>query len=71
MIHLQYQEFIISLKDELLPIFSSVGLYILESWMQRIKNKKKEKKEKIQAIQIAIDYINLYISEVLNNLFIL
>jgi hypothetical protein len=47
-----------------LPIFSSVGLYMLENWLARTRGKKKNTKEKQQAIQVSIDLITLYLAEV-------
>lgn len=64
-INYTFQEFIICLKDELLPVFSSVGLYLLENWLSRTRGKKKDTKEKQQAIHVAIDLVNLYLAEVL------
>jgi len=58
------QEFIICLKEELLPLFSNVGLFILENWLARVKAKKKDNKAKIQGIESAMELVNLYIAEV-------
>ena len=62
------QEFVICLKEELLPVFSNVGLYLLENWRLRTKNKKKDTKTKQRAIEAAIELVNLYIAEGLDGI---
>jgi len=60
----KWQDFILCLKEELLPIFSGVGLFILENWLARAKQSKKEtKKAKVEAIENAIELVNLYIAD--------
>ena len=63
------QEFIICLKEELLPIFSSVGLFMLENWLSRVKSKNKDNKPKQAAIQKGIELVNLYLAEVIEYLY--
>jgi len=59
-----WEDFVVCLKEELLPIFSNVGLLILENWLSRTKVKSKDTKAKQEAIERAIEFINIYISEV-------
>lgn len=60
-----YEEFIIALKEELLPIFSSVGVYILENMRERLKNKKKDVKVKKILVDNALELVNLYLTDVI------
>lgn len=60
-----WEDFIVCLKEEMLPIFSSVGILILENWLARTKTKSKDTKLKQKNIEKAIEVINLYIEEVI------
>ena len=61
-----FEEFILCLKEELLPIFSSVGLFILENWLSRTKGKTgKNTKAKQQAIESAMELVNIYLADVI------
>lgn len=66
--HYPYEDFILCLKEELLPIFSSVGLLILENWLARLKSKSKDTKAKQGLIEKAMEFINVYMSEVKINI---
>ncbi|MDR3736462.1 MAG: zinc finger MYND domain-containing protein [Acidobacteriaceae bacterium] len=61
-------DFVITLKEELLPVFSSLGLYMLENWLARAQSSKKKNKAKIQALQDAIELVTLYLAEGLEGL---
>lgn len=62
-IHYPWEDFVVCLKEELLPVFSSVGLLILDNWRVLTKAKAKDTKEKQETIERAMEFINIYISE--------
>jgi hypothetical protein len=36
-LHFNYQDFIIALKEDLPPLFSNVGIWILETYLTRLR----------------------------------
>lgn len=45
-LHYDYTDFMKAMKEDLLPLIGEVGLYTLENWQKRLKEKNKTEKRK-------------------------
>ena len=60
-IYFDHSDFLITLKNEILPLFSRLGIYVLKNWENHIKTK--GNKEKRRRIKITIDIIIAYLEK--------